>query len=110
PALARMYDYLAGEKDPLAAFYKGDVAAEIARFSRERDGLLSREDLSRFETRIEQPVSQRFGDIELFKCGFWSQGPAELQTLALMWPFLKDISPQSADYCHLLIEAMKLAF
>jgi hypothetical protein len=28
----------------------------------------------------------RFGDTELFKCGFWSQGPAELQTIALMWP------------------------
>jgi gamma-glutamyltranspeptidase/glutathione hydrolase len=110
PALARMYDFLAAEKDPLAAFYQGDVAAEIVRFSKERDGFLSADDLEKFETRIEQPVSLRFGDIELFKCGFWSQGPAELQALALMWPFLKDIAPDSADYCHLLIEAMKLAF
>ncbi len=109
-ALARMLDYLANAKDAHAAFYNGDVATEIARFSAERDGLLSRKDLETFETRIEAPVSLRFGDVELFKCGFWSQGPAELQTVALMWPRLKDIKPGSADYCHLLIEAMKLAF
>jgi len=109
-ALARMLDYLANAKDPHDAFYRGDVASEIARFSREKGGLLERDDLERFQTRIEEPVSLRFGDIELFKCGFWSQGPAELQTVALMWPLLKGIKPGSADHCHLLIEAMKLAF
>ena len=110
PALARVLGYVANSRDPHAEFYRGDVAAEIAKFSREREGLLEREDLEQFETRIEEPVSLRFGDIELFKCGFWSQGPAELQTVALMWPRLKGMAPGSADYCHLLIEAMKLAF
>jgi gamma-glutamyltranspeptidase/glutathione hydrolase len=110
-ALAATYDYLANAKDPHEAFYRGDVAAEIAKFSREREGLLAREDLESFETRVEQPVSLRFGDVELFKCGFWTQGPAELQTIALMWQHnVKAMQPGSADYCHLLIEAMKLAF
>ena len=110
-ALARTYDYLANAKDPLDAFYKGDVAAEIAKFSRERDGFLEREDLERFETRIEEPARLAFGDAELFKCGFWTQGPAELQTIALMERFdLQSMAPGSADYCHLLIEAMKLAY
>jgi gamma-glutamyltranspeptidase/glutathione hydrolase len=110
-ALARTLDYLAHAKDPHEAFYRGDVATEIAKFSRARDGFLARKDLESFETRVEAPVSLRFGDIELFKCGFWSQGPAELQTIALMWRHdLKAIGPGSADYCHLLIEAMKLAF
>jgi gamma-glutamyltranspeptidase/glutathione hydrolase len=111
PALARTYEYLAAAKDPLAAFYRGEVAAEIARFSKERDGLLAREDLAAFETRIESPASLRLGDTELFKTGFWSQGPAELQTLALMWQFdLKAIGFGTPDYCHLLVEAMKLAY
>jgi gamma-glutamyltranspeptidase/glutathione hydrolase len=110
-ALARTLDYLAHAKDPHEAFYRGDIAAEIAQFSRRRDGLLARSDLESFETRIEVPVSLRFGDFELFKCGFWSQGPAELQTIALMARFdLKAMGPGSADYCHLLVEAMKLAF
>ena len=111
PALVRTYEYLAREKDPLAAFYRGDVAAEIAKFSKERDGLLAREDLAAFETKIEAPVSLRLGDTELFKTGFWSQGPAELQTLALMWQFdLQKIGFGTPDYCHLLVEAMKLAY
>jgi gamma-glutamyltranspeptidase/glutathione hydrolase len=110
-ALARVYDYLANAKDPHEAFYRGDVATEIAKFSKERDGLLARGDLESFETRIEQPVSLRFGEFELFKCGFWTQGPAELQTIALMARHdLRSMGPASADYCHLLIEAMKLAF
>jgi len=111
PALARTYEYLAGARDPLAAFYQGEVAAEIAKFSREKDGFLAREDLAAFETKIEAPASLRLGDTELFKTGFWSQGPAELQTLALMWQFdLKAIGFGTPDYCHLLVEAMKLAY
>jgi gamma-glutamyltranspeptidase/glutathione hydrolase len=110
-ALARAFEYLASAKDPLEAFYKGDIAAEIAGFSKERDGLLAREDLAAFETKIEDPVSLRLGDTELFKTGFWSQGPAELQALALMWQHdLRGIGFGTADYCHLLIEAMKLAY
>ncbi len=123
PALARTYDWLAnversagGDRAArLAAvhegFYRGEVAAEIVKFSKARDGLLEREDLARFETRIEEPARLRFGDAELYKCGFWTQGPAELQTIALMSRFdLKAMGGASADYCHLLIEAMKLAF
>jgi len=109
-AFARTLDYLANAGDPHEAFYRGDVAREIARFSKEREGLLAGEDLETFQTRIEAPVSLRFGEVELFKCGFWTQGPAELQTIALMWPRLSGLQPGSADYCHLLVEAMKLAF
>jgi len=123
PALARTFDWLANVErtapgygvQKLEAvhdgFYKGEVAAEIARYAKDHDGLLAREDFARFETRIEEPARLRFGDSELFKCGFWTQGPAELQTIALMSRFdLKAMDPGGADYCHHLIEAMKLAF
>jgi gamma-glutamyltranspeptidase/glutathione hydrolase len=110
-ALARVFSFLANSKDPQAAFYRGEIAAEIVKYSRARDGLLEREDLAAFETRIETPVSVKLGDTELFKTGFWSQGPAELQTLAILWQHdLKKIGFGTPDYCHLLIEAMKLAY
>ncbi len=109
--LARTYDYLANAKDPQAAFYRGDVAGEIVKFSKERDGLLEISDLSEYQTKIEEPVSLEFGEATIFKCGFWSQGPAMLQALAILRCFdLKKLNPGSADYLHLLIETIKLAF
>ncbi|TMH95213.1 MAG: gamma-glutamyltransferase family protein, partial [Betaproteobacteria bacterium] len=109
--LARTYEYLAHAKDPHEAFYRGEIAAEIARFSKERDGLLERADLESFQTRVEEPVSLRFGEATIYKCGFWSQGPAMLQALAIMQRFdLRAMGQGSADYLHLLIEATKLAF
>ncbi|HJS77223.1 MAG TPA: gamma-glutamyltransferase, partial [Burkholderiales bacterium] len=43
-ALARVLDHLANSNDPHAEFYRGDIAAEIAKFSRGREGLLARQD------------------------------------------------------------------
>jgi gamma-glutamyltranspeptidase/glutathione hydrolase len=110
-ALAQTFEYLSQAKAPLAAFYQGDIAAEIVKYSKAHDGLLERADFAAFETHVEDAVSLRFGDTELYKTGFWTQGPAELQTLALMGQFdLKKIGFGTPDYCHLLIEAMKLAY
>jgi len=109
--LARTYEHLARAKDPLAEFYRGDIAAEIVKYSKARDGLLERSDLEAFETRIEQPEKASFGEAEVFKCGFWSQGPAMLQALQILKRFdLRNMRFDSADYLHLLIETMKLVF
>ena len=48
------------------AFYKGEIAAEIGRYSRARDGLLEARDRARFETRIEEPVSLAVGNTVLY--------------------------------------------
>jgi len=109
--LARTYEHLARAKDPLAEFYRGDIASEIARYSREREGLLAREDLEQFQTHIEEPQRLAFGEAVIFKCGFWSQGPAMLQALQILKRHdLKSMRFDSADYLHLLIETMKLVF
>jgi gamma-glutamyltranspeptidase/glutathione hydrolase len=98
-------------KSVLAEFYRGEPAAEIAKFSTQREGLLERSDLAAFETYVEDPVSIDYRDSSLFKCGFWNQGPALLQTLAILeyWD-LESLHHNSADYLHLLIEATKLAY
>lgn len=123
PGLAAMLDQLAhaerqaggsraeGIDAAFAEFYRGGIAFEMARFSAERDGLLASDDLASYETFIEEPASVEFGGATLYKCGFWTQGPVVLQTLALMASFdLTSLAHNSADYLHLLIEAMKLAF
>jgi gamma-glutamyltranspeptidase/glutathione hydrolase len=95
----------------LDAFYRGDIAAEVDRFSRAHDGLLRREDLADFETHIEEPASLDYRDATVFKCGPWNQGPVLLQTLALLETFdLKAMEHHSADYLHTVVEAVKLAF
>ena len=122
-ALARMYDHLANAERTASgsreaklqaahdAFYKGDVAREIVTFSKERDGLLERDDFERFRTHVEEPVRFDFGDATIYKCGFWTQGPAMLQSLAILANFdLQAMGHNSAEYLHLLIEAIKLAF
>lgn len=123
PALARSYEHLqhwergaAGDRSARVEavrveFYEGEIAKRIAEFSAERDGLLTRADLARFETHIEEPVSLTFGDATVFKCGYWSQGPVLLQALALLRHFdLKAMGHNSSDYLHIVTEVLKLAF
>ena len=73
-----------GLKAVIDAFYKGDPATEIERFSTERNGLLTRADLESFETHFEEPVSLEFEDTRVFKCGPWNQGPVMLQALSIL--------------------------
>lgn len=102
-------------------FYKGEIAAEIVRFQKEfrpRDangmelpGLLSREDFANYRARVEEPAMTSYRGVEVYKAGFWSQGPVLLQTLNLLEAYdLKELGHNSAAYIHLLAEAMKLAF
>jgi len=92
-------------------FYKGDPAAAIGRFSRERDGLLARADVEAFETLVEEPVSIRFRGASVYKCGPWSQGPVFLQLLRILDNFdLAGMGHNSAEYLHLWLEAAKLAY
>ncbi len=123
PALASVFCHLASEEKAaggsredglraaFAAFYKGDVAREIIAFVAARDGLLARSDFDRFDVPVEQPVSVNFEGVDLYKAGPWTQGPALLQSLSILKAFdLRAVRHNSADYIHLVVEAMKLAF
>jgi len=93
------------------AFYRGDIAKQIVAFMQEQGGLLSAEDLAEYHSPVGPPERRRFGDLEVFTCGAWCQGPVLLQTLALLeGTDLKALGHNSADYVHTLAEALKLAF
>jgi len=78
---------------------------------KEQGGLLSAEDLAEYRSPVGPPERRRFGDLEVFTCGAWCQGPVLLQTLALLeGTDLKALGHNSADYVHHLTEALKLAF
>src|SRR5436853_363820 len=92
-------------------FYKGDVAAELARGTREQGGLITPEDLARWQVRIEEPVKTTYKGIDVYKLTSWTQGPAMLQSLNLLEPMdLRGMGFNSARYIHTLYQVMNLAF
>jgi gamma-glutamyltranspeptidase / glutathione hydrolase len=101
----------AGLEAVRAAFYAGDIASKIVAFMQAEGGLLSAADLARYHSPVGPPERRRFGDLEVFTCGAWCQGPVLLQALALIeGTDLPALGYNSADYVHHLAEALKLAF
>jgi gamma-glutamyltranspeptidase/glutathione hydrolase len=93
------------------AFYRGDIARKFVAFHKEQGGLLSADDLADYHSPVGPAERRHFGDLEVFTCGAWCQGPTLLQTLALLeGTDLKALGHNSADYVHHLTEALKLAF
>jgi gamma-glutamyltranspeptidase/glutathione hydrolase len=92
-------------------FYRGDIAREIVRASREHGGLFTEDDLADWEVHIEEPVSTRYRDIDVYKLTTWVQGPALLQALNILEGFdLRAMGYNSASYIHTLYQTMNLAF
>ena len=93
------------------AFYRGDIARAIVKFQKENGGILSAEDLANYRSGFDEPVETSFGDIKLYACGPWCQGPSLLQALNLLdGAELRKLGHNSAGYLHRITEAVKLAF
>jgi len=100
-------------KDRLQAvadrFYRGDIADALERWYIEQGGFLRKADLAAHRTRVEDPVRAEYRGYTVYKCGPWTQGPYLLETLRLLEGFdIKRMGFLSADYIHVVIEAMKL--
>ena len=100
---------------------EGFVAEAIDRFCRTQEimdtsgerhrGVLTGEDMARWEAHVEAPLTYDYGRYTACKAGAWSQGPVMLQQLALLKGFdLDDADPVSADFVHTLVECSKLAY
>lgn len=89
---------------------RNDIAEALEAFYIEQGGFLRREDLAAHKTLIEEPVSVDYRGYTVYKCGPWTQGPYLCQTLRLLEGYdLRRMGHFSADYVHLVTEAMKLA-
>ena len=92
-------------------FYRGPVAAAIDDFCKQAGCLLRESDFAAYHAKVEQPLSTRYRGIDVYKCGFWTQGPVFLENLNLLEGFdLKSMGHNSADYIHTVVEAMKLGY
>lgn len=76
-------------------------------------GVLTAADLAQWRPHYEPTVSLDFRGWTVHKCGFWSQGPAFLQQLAILdaVPGFGDgaLAPGTEGYVHTVLEATKLA-
>ncbi len=92
-------------------FYRGDIAEEIVRSTREHGGLFTMEDLDKWQVYIEEPVTTNYKGIDVYKLTTWVQGPVLLQALNILEALdLKAMGYNSARYIHTLYQAMNLAF
>ncbi len=92
-------------------YYRGDIADALEAFYIKEGGFLRKKDLIAHETRVEDPVTVNYRGYDVYKCDTWTQGPFLCQTLRILEGFgLKKMGNMSADYIHVLTEAMKLGF
>jgi len=103
------------------AWYRGWVAEAIGKFYATQDildasgrrhrGLLTADDMARWAAPVEDPAAYDYHGHTVLKVGPWSQGPALLQTLALLRGFdIAAMDPNGPDFVHTVVEALKLAF
>lgn len=92
-------------------FYKGDIAEEMVAFLQEHGAKYELADFAEFYARVEDPVATNYKGYTVYKQPFNSQGPALLQALNILENFdLQGMGHNSADYIHVVIEALKLAY
>ena len=100
---------------------EGFIAEAIDDFCRETEvmdssgrrhrGLLTGDDMARWQATYEPPLTYDYHGYRLFKTGPWGQGPVFLQQLALLDGFdFSGLDERDPDFVHILVEAAKLAF
>jgi gamma-glutamyltranspeptidase/glutathione hydrolase len=93
------------------AFYKGDIARKIGAAMEQDGGLMRYEDLASYKGKIEAPATTKVFGYDVYKGGFWSQGPAMLMALSISEAAgIQQMVPGSDPYLHTVAESIKLAF
>lgn len=93
------------------AFYRGEIAEAIVKFSEENGGYFSMKDFEDHTSTWVKPIFTDYKGYRLFECPPNGQGIAALEMLNILENMdLKSLGHNSAEYLHYLIEAKKLAF
>ena len=109
PELARSLERIArfGARE----FYEGELAERIVRGLQEAGSPLTKGDLANTRARDEPPLRVAYRGGELVSMRPPTQGVTTLQIMGTLERFdLGSIAEGSADYYHLLVEAVKCAF
>lgn len=93
-------------------FYKGKTAELIENYMESHGGLITKEDLARYEAEELEPVTGTYRGHEVVSMPPPSSGGvAVIEMLNILEGFdLKKMGHNSADYLHILTEAMRRAY
>jgi gamma-glutamyltranspeptidase/glutathione hydrolase len=92
-------------------FYKGSIAKRISNFCEKHGGLIAYNDLANFQAEEDQPKMGTYRGYEIYKPGFWTQGPVMIEALNMLEGYdLKAMGHNSPQYLHTVVEVVKLAF
>jgi len=91
-------------------FYKGELAREFVSFYQENEGLFSLRDFANYKPAWAPPIHTKYKDYTVYSNGPTSRGGLQtLMMLNLLETYdLKKMGHASAEYLHLLAEAIKL--
>lgn len=92
-------------------FYKGDIAKEFVRGSKEQGGLITEQDLANWKVLEEEPLQTNYRGIDVYKLQQWTQGPMMLQGLNMLETFdLKAMGYNSSRYIHTMYQVLNMTF
>ena len=93
-------------------FYKGETARLLAAFMAKHGGLITEEDLARYEAEEQAPIHGTYRDYDIYAMSPPSSGGIALVTMLniLESYSLADMGHNSARYLHVLSESMRRAF
>nr|GAT44089.1 gamma-glutamyltranspeptidase [Mycena chlorophos] len=117
PTLAQTFREVATHgKD---GFYKGRVAAAIVEVIKNKGGVMELEDLAAHETTFVEPIKYTYAnEVSMYECPPNGQGLTALVALGILESLQEqgivkpvlEMEHNSAEYLHVLIEALRLAF
>lgn len=110
PDLARTYRTLAAEG--VGSFYRGSFASATAQWMRDNGGLLTTANFASYQPKLRQPIRTRYRGHDIVGFPPPSSGGVHVgQILNILEHYdLRKLGNGSADFVHVIAEAMKLAF
>ncbi len=109
PGIARALRRIAATRGE--DFYRGEIAAALEAYARATGGALRAADLAAFTPLWVDPIAVEFHGHELHQIPPNGQGIAALMCLGMLrHTAMASCAVDSADWYHVAIEAMKLAF
>ena len=94
------------------AFYEGEISEKISEFMNQNGGLITKEDLKKYEPVVRNPVKGDYRGYKIYSMPPPSSGGVHLvQMLNILEQFpISSFGHNTAETIHLLTETMKYAF